>query len=225
MSLRLRLALTYSALVALVLVTFGGVLFISMRQALEEEMDHRLEVRATQVRLTIRPGIASLTADDLIDSRLSFAPLALLDTPTVYVQVVGGDGELIQTSESLRGESMPIHDETVRTVLSGRALFSHVEVDAGQTIRMLSVPIRMDGRVIGVLQVGQSLQPLEETLAGLGSRLQLLGVGAILIAGVVGWLVAHRGLRDLIAMSQQAASITTHRDFGRRLRLERRDEV
>src|SRR5581483_7524196 len=44
-----------------------------------------------------------------------------------------------------------------------------------------------------------------------------LGLGAVLIAGSVGWLVAHRGLRLLNAISKQATTIAAQRDFSRRL--------
>jgi signal transduction histidine kinase len=224
-SLRLRLTLTYSALVALIIVVFSTVLFISMRQTLGEELDHRLEVRATQVRLVIRPNTTSLTDEDLVTAQLSFAPLALLDTPTVYVQVLGGRGQVLRTSESLRGESMPVDVATAGAALRGQAQFSDVAIEGGQTIRVLSVPVRMDGQVIGALQVGQSLDPLQEAMSDLSTRLQLFGIAGILASGLIGWLVAHRGVRDLIAMSRKAAEITEHRDFGRRLELERSDEI
>src|SRR5262249_7341377 len=108
MSLRLRLTLTYSALVALILAIFGTVLYASMRQTLEAEMDRRLQVRAAQVELTIWPGTRSLTPEDLPVAKLDLSPLVDLDAPNVYVQVLDRSGQVIATSASLLGGALPV---------------------------------------------------------------------------------------------------------------------
>jgi hypothetical protein len=89
MSLRLRLALTYSLLTALAIGLLTIVLYTEMRRSLEAEMDRRLEVRAGHVELTIWPGTVSLTVEDLTSATLDLAPLARLDAPNVYLQSLG----------------------------------------------------------------------------------------------------------------------------------------
>jgi two-component system, OmpR family, sensor kinase len=224
-SLRLRLTLTYSVLVALILGIFGAVLYASLRQNLEAEMDRRLQIRASQVELTIWPGTRSLTPDDLTAAKLDLSPLADLDAPNIYVQVLDRGGQVIATSDSLRGAALPVDDDGFAAALAGRRALSDV-VENDRAIRILSVPITVGTNVVGVLEVGQSREPLQDTMRGLRDLLLLLGAGALLIAGLLGWLVAHRGLRALQTISAEAATIAARRDFGRRLHLDcRPDEI
>jgi signal transduction histidine kinase len=225
-SLRLRLTLAYSLLVALLLSVFGTVLYVSMRQNLEAEMDRRLQVRAAQVELTIWPGTRSLTADDLTAAKLDLSPLDDLDAPGLFVQVLDRDGVVIASSESLRGATLPVDPRGHAAALAGKRALGDVVVEQGGTVRTLSVPITVGSNVVGVLEVGQSREPLQETMRGLRELLVLLGLAALVIAGLVGWLVAHRGLRALETISAEAASIAAQRDFSRRLRAgPRPDEV
>jgi signal transduction histidine kinase len=226
LSLRLRLTLTYSALVALVMVVFGVVLYGTMRQNLEAEMDRRLQVRAGQVRLVIFPGASALTAEDLAAAQLDLSPLAGLDAPNIYVQVLDRSGRVVATSDNLRGATLPADPEDIAGALAGKQVLDDVSLGSDSAVRVLSVPVTNQGRILGVLQVGQGRRSLQETMDNLRNLLLSLGVGALALSGLVGWVVAHRGLHTLGAISEQAAAIATQRDFGRRLRrVRRQDEV
>jgi heavy metal sensor kinase len=217
MSLRLRLTLTYTLLTALSLGFLSLTLYTVMRRSLEAEMDRRLEVRSRQVELTIWPGTISLTADDLSSATLNLAPLARLNAPNVYVQVLGRDGNVIAASENLQGSELPVTPSSLQQALAGERVLDEVRIEEDHTIRTLSVPIPVERNIVGVLQVGQSRLPLEETMAGLRTLLQLMGAGALLLSTAVGWLVAYHGLRPLSLISARAATITAHRDFSKRL--------
>lgn len=226
MSLRLRLTLTYSLFVAIVVVVFGGVLYIIMRQQLGNDMDRRLHIRASQVQLAIFPGTSSLTPADLTRAKLDLSPLADLDAPGLYVQVLDRTGAVVATSETLAGTALPESPASVGTALSGKQSFAGVQIRSGRSVRVLSVPVTSEGKIVGVLQVGESRQPLQQTLDNLRATLLLLGLGVLAIAGLVGWLVARQGLRPLAVMARDASSIADRRDFSRRLSVrERHDEV
>src|SRR3954470_6111446 len=100
---------------ALSLGVFGAVLYATMRQSLETEMDRRLQVRAAQVELTIWPGTRSLTSEGLSAAKLDLTPLSDLDAPNVYVQVLDRSGQVIATSESLRGANLPVDGSSLET--------------------------------------------------------------------------------------------------------------
>lgn len=226
MSLQLRLTLTYSVLVAGILTAFAIVLYTTMRQNLESEMDRRLQIRASQVELTILPSGGSLRAEDLTSARLSLAPLAALNAPNLYVQVLERNGQVVARSDNLQGETLPIDGRSLRSALAGARVLHDVTIEEDQVVRILNVPINIDGGVVAVLQVGQSRQPLQEAMAGLRRQLQILGVSALAFAGVAGWFVAYRGLRPLRDIAQQASAITAQRNFRRRLRAWRgKDEI
>jgi two-component system, OmpR family, sensor kinase len=216
-SLRLRLTLTYLVLTALSIGFLSAVLYNEMRRNLEDEMDRRLQVRSRQVELTIWPGTVSLTPEDLTSSNLNLAPLSRLNAPNVYVQVLSRDGTPIAASENLRGTTLPVDRQSLQRALAGQQVLQDVIIEEDHTIRVLSVPILVDRNAVGVLEVGQSRLPLEETMAGLRTLLQLLGGGALLLSTAIGWLVAHQGLRPLSLISARAATMTAQRDFSKRL--------
>lgn len=219
MSLRLRLTLAYALLQVIVVGVLGLVLHAAMLQQLETEVQNRLELRAQQVELAVRPGTTSLTREELVSAELNLALLPGRIGPAPYVQVLGKDKRVVATSDNLRGRPLPIDDASVASALAGRRSFSTtIEDGEDPPLRILSVPITSDRMVIGVLQVGRSLRTLEETMAQLRALLGLLGAGALAAAGLIGWLVAHQGLRPLFSIARQASAISNQGDFGRRIR-------
>ena len=219
MSLRLRLTLAYGVLVALILALFGTILYSTLRRDLEQEIDKRLRVRASQVELTIFPSSATATTPPIISSNLDLSPLDELNAPSLYVQVLDPQGTVVATSSNLSGTPLPTTGLGVASGSAGEERLETVRLGRDQSIRLLSQPIRSQGKVVGILQVGQSRQPLQRTLDDLRTLLLLLSGLALLVCGGVGWLVAQHGLRPIRAMARRAAEITARRDFGERLGL------
>jgi two-component system sensor histidine kinase MprB len=54
-------------------------------------------------------------------------------------------------------------------------------------------------------------------MAALRNQLLILGATALVVAGLVGWIVARQGLRPLSIIAAKAADVATARDFSRRL--------
>lgn len=217
MSLRLRLALIYGALLILIVAAFGAVLFAAMGRALSAEMDRRLEVRASQVELAIWPATESLTSDDVTSAHLDLSPLTSLNAPTLYVQILERDGHVVARSTNLEAADLPIETDGLSRALAGQRAFGDVVVEDSHPVRILSVPILTPDRVAGVLQVGQSRLPLRRTLEDLGVLLVVLGLGAVAAGGAVCWFVADRALRPLQTMALRAGGIAAEGDFHRRV--------
>ncbi|MBV9119536.1 MAG: HAMP domain-containing histidine kinase [Chloroflexi bacterium] len=225
MQLRLRLALTFGLLSALIMAVMGTFLYFTMERTLDQEMDRRLRVRADEVQFAIWPGPDYPAAD--LRANLDLSPLAEFDAPGLYVQVFDRSANLIAESDNLHGSTLPLNPVNFNSALNRRPVFANLQAPSGANVRVLSVPVVVQNQeVAGVLRVSQSREPLDETLTRLRLLLVVLGVVALLVAVAAGWLVAYRGLRPLALISQQADAIAADRDFTRRLRLTRRsDEV
>jgi signal transduction histidine kinase len=91
---------------------------------------------------------------------------------------------------------------------------------------LLSRPIEADGAVVGVIQVGETLDGVEATLRQVRD---ILALGAIVVLGLAvsgGLLLAGRALAPVRGVSATARRITVTADFGQRLPSQRRrDEV
>jgi two-component system, OmpR family, sensor kinase len=226
MSLRLRLVLTCCALVVTIVSVFAAILYTTMRRNLQTEMDRRLRLRASQVELTIWPGATSLTAQDITSAKLDLSPLDELDAPGVYVQVVDRQGGVVARSSNLGKSTLPSPSDALTGALDRRRTLSTASVGSDRSVRILSQPIMNQGSVIGVLEVGQSRQPLQQTLDDLRVLLLLVGAGLLLVGAAVVWLVTLRGLRPLQAISRQARRISEEQSFAERIPLAtRRDEI
>ncbi|MCS6801374.1 MAG: ATP-binding protein [Chloroflexota bacterium] len=218
MSLRLRLALTYSILMVITIAVLGVTILATAAQSLGAEMDRRLEVRAEQVRLTILPRGIVLTSSDL--AYLDLRPLSSIDAPGIFVQVMDPTGAVVAASETLNEKHLSVDNAAFQAALMGRTALAENYV-GGRPIRILTAPIRSSGAtgpVIGVMVVGQSREPLFELIENLRTLLITLGAGAVLVSGAVGWFVALQGLSPLKAFAHQAAMIAAGRDFSQRLK-------
>lgn len=227
MSLRTRLTVVYSLVVAGVLLAFGLLLYVTLFQALSRATDQKLAWRTQQVRGTLWPvSGASLTPADLTAARLDLSPLEALDAPGLYVRVFDARGSLIGTSDNLKNGWLPTNPANVERALAGSTVSADVSAGAGRSLRLRTTPVNVGKRTIGVLQVGESLQPLNDTMTRV--RFILLGLGALAlaVASGAGWLVARRGLRPLALIARTATQIRDSGDFSRRLEpARRRDEV
>jgi len=226
-SLRAQLTVVYSLAVAIVLLIFGLLLYFTLDQVTLKTMDQTLVVRAQQVRSTLWPASgSSLTAADLSRARLDLTPLQTLDAPGLYVRVFDTQAGLLGTSVNLKGGWLPIDYQDVGRALDGRTVTANVSAPNGRRLRVRSTPITVDKRVAGVLQVGESLQPLEGTMTRLRYILLALSALALAAAAAAGWLIANRGLRPLTRIAQVATLIRGSGDFGRRIGMTgRRDEI
>lgn len=227
LSLRAQLTVVYSLAVAMVLLVFGLLLYVTLDQVLLRTTDQTLAVRAQQVRTTVWPASGgSLTVADLSRARLDLTPLQTLDAPGLYVRVFDTRANLLGTSQNLKDGWLPIDYQDVGQALTGRTVTADVSAGNGRRLRVRSTPITVKKSVAGVLQVGESLQPFDGTMTRVRYILLALSALALAAAAGAGWLIANRGLRPLARIAQVATGIRNSGDFGRRISMRgRTDEI
>jgi heavy metal sensor kinase len=92
-------------------------------------------------------------------------------------------------------------------------------------LRIVSVPVRHDQTLVNIVQVGTSLEPMEETLRRLLFVMLITGPLAIALSLVGGWFLAGRALRPVDAITRAARQIAAG-DLSQRLTVpESRDEI
>ncbi|MCX6021933.1 MAG: HAMP domain-containing sensor histidine kinase, partial [Chloroflexi bacterium] len=129
-------------------------------------------------------------------------------------------------SGTLGGGSLPIDPEDLQHSLAGQQGVSEVAAAPGRELRIMTTPLRSGDRVLGALQVGESLHPLEVALASLQNRLGRVGAVSLAMAALLGWAIAYAGLRPLRSMTDQMERIHTTANFGQRIYgAPHRDEI
>jgi two-component system, OmpR family, sensor kinase len=205
MSLRIRLTLLYITLVGGILTIFGIAVYGSVSITLLNQVDETLERTALEI-------IENTSANDLGD--LSIVRLPALDLPTdLYVQVWGKDNELKASSPNIRLFTSPLDPGS----LESTAPIYRNELIANVPLRVLTVPLMVGERSLGVLQVGSIISVIEATQRTLLSVLIIGTVIAISVAGLAGWFTTNRALSPLEDVTHTALQITRADDLSHRI--------
>ncbi|TAK35989.1 MAG: HAMP domain-containing histidine kinase [Chloroflexota bacterium] len=212
MSIRLRLALWYTAVLGGTLVIFSLLLYLLMLRHLIDEGDANIASRAQHIASTVRVE----TAAPSTVQRVELPPIDAFESPGIYVQVVQTNGTVVAHSDNLGGQELPGDERAFAVAHAGHGVF-YTAIVAGEQVRVYVEPLVASGRVIGFVQVGRSHAEAYVVLDRL--RLGLAGVGmvSLLLAGAIAWAVAGGALRPIASMTQTARAIALSRGFSRRL--------
>lgn len=213
MPIRIRLTLWYTVLLGAILVAFSSLLYLVLSFTLYEQVDRTLKERAQQVGNQIESEAILLESGKIV-----LPSLNVFSSPHIFIQVLRRDGNVVTATENLNGRRFPNFQEINALNHAGQPASRTVTVD-GNPIRIYSIPILVGppAQVIGSVQVGQSLVPLETTL-----RLVLLfltggTVIALVVAALIGAFLAWTALRPIEKLNQTAAKIMNGRDLKQRL--------
>jgi heavy metal sensor kinase len=130
----------------------------------------------------------------------------LLDPEHQLFQLIDPDGRLRMRSWRLRDDVLPLSAEGRRLITEGRPAFETVTLH-GQRVRTVALPVRRNGRLVEVVQVGMPLKPTERTLQRWIEGLLVLiplGVG---LAAAGGRVMARAALRPVDEMARSARRI------------------
>ncbi len=203
MPLRVRLALLYTAILGGILLIFGAAVYGLVSIVLINQVDEAL-VRTFH---TIHPNIRVDAAGDL--NLITVPSLDL--SREFYVQVWGIDGRL--RSSNILSYDRPLDPRGLQTP---EPIFEDVRIENAH-LRVLSVPLKVGERSVGVLQLGTSLEMVDTAQNVLIIVLVAGSLVSLGLAGVTGWLSLRQALAPLEAVTETALLITRADDLSRRI--------
>jgi signal transduction histidine kinase len=207
LSLRLRLALFGTAVVALTLVLFGALLYGLLARSVTNDQDTALRGRAGQ-------AVAALGVAPDLTPRAPVAPTELRTSNEIFVEVFDQSWSPAYTTGVLNGSAPAIAPGL-------RSAAWHGAFDTEGGLRLYALQFSS-----GFVVTGQSTRVPESNLSGVRGFLIISGVPTLIAALAASWLVAGRALKPLKDVAGAADGIGRTRDFGRRLPARRsRDEV
>lgn len=228
MSLRGRLSIGYGLSFTLGLVVLAVALYTFLARSLLSDVDRDLRERAELIERTAEIRSAGqFDLGTLMTDLLALSPQAAgreLAAPGIYTRILDSRGGVLAVSSALTSR-IPVDPDLVALAAEGSTHFETLTVD-GARIRVMYRPLRIGGETRAVVQIAESLHPLERTLER--TRLFLIAGGAcIVVAGVVGgWLLARQALRPVGALTDAVAEIARTGEFSRRVpQPERNDEI
>jgi two-component system OmpR family sensor kinase len=212
MSIRWRLTLWYTTILAIIIVVFGALLYSLLTSALTSSIDRQLENAASRVRQSARLRLSYAS----LKTVLEIPELDVLATPGLYIQVYDSDSGQILRSKTLGEAPLPLEEPHLSAVLNGQSFLETAQVGESR-LRIYSAPLTVADQVQGVVQVATPLNQLDQTQNQLIGILIVVGGGAIAIAAGLGALLARVALRPIDVITQTALSISRTEDLSRRL--------
>lgn len=225
MSIRLRLTLWYTALLGLTLLVFDVLLYTGLQNAMVADISRNLQQQSTRAA-----AIIEQSGDPMATLQWQQQPLV---SPTVfasqvYAQILDPSGVVQHRSENLlrMEELLPISPRTLQLNLGGETGY-YVLTQRNTPIYVLSRPLRNgSGRVVGILQVGQSLADMNSTLVRVRTFLTVGSILAMVVAAAGGTFVARTTLRPIDEITGTARRIGRTQHLAERIAIEDRgDEV
>jgi heavy metal sensor kinase len=194
--LRIRLTLAFAGAIGAVLAGGGFLLYHHQETSLDRTLDQSLRARSADLAALVReadPGLREAPPAPVADATGSFA------------QVLDSRGRIHDQSPGL-GPRPLLTGQLLARARLGTLLVTRAR-RLGTDVRLLAVPLRGQEQRL-VLIVGAPLHSRDQSLANLRSELLVGGPAALLLASLIGYLVAGAALRPVERMRIRAASIT-----------------
>src|SRR4029453_13699607 len=176
LSIRTRLTLWYGALLLAILAGMGVLSYRVLAWSLVRDVDVSIRAVAEVIRATgqartsflINPAPEELR--EILGSRF-------LDT---FFQLLDPEGEPGRRSLRLSGP-LPLSADARRNAAGGGETFETVVLPPEEHVRLVTLPVRRDGRPAGLVQVGMTLTAVDAALFRyLQILLALFPIGLIL---------------------------------------------
>ena len=212
LSIRARLTAAFAAAMILVLALAGAFVYLKVRSDLTEALEESLNSRADDVAaLTMAAGASApdLGGERLVDGEDSFAQVLDASGEVVASTLPTSSGPALSPAEVQAAGREPLLSEREVAGVDGEAklLARSVQTPAGESI----------------VVVGATTQDRSEALAGLTGAFVVGGPLAIVLASLLGYVLAGRALAPVESMRRRAAGITLERS-GERLPLPEADD-
>ncbi|REK74532.1 sensor histidine kinase [Paenibacillus paeoniae] len=226
MSIRLRLTLWYSGLLAITLLVFGVSVYLFVNWNTYNDLKVMLKKQSSQVN--VNASLLMLKDRDILNLRLN-GESRLLDKDT-FVQLVNYHEKVIDQSPNLSqlGVKISYPDEKSKPE---EGYYKRV-IEVGKTKydlltyqRLIPSPIS-DGQIVGLLQVGVLTYNEDKYLSGLRNTLISYSILIVIIAFTVGMLIARQALRPIGRVIDATQQIEKGSDLSMRIPSEGpKDEV
>jgi heavy metal sensor kinase len=160
----------------------------------------------------VGPSISDL--DRIMTERFGIRPLGR------FIQILDESGRVGGRSTNLRNVQVPLSVQTLQAASKGKTTFETVQIMEEYPLRLVTMPITEDGRMMGIVQVGSSLEGVEDALHQLLFILLIAVPTALLFASAGGLFLANKVLRPVDEITQIARRIGSG-DLSQRIRIKR----
>ena len=210
--IRLRVALAFALVSAVVLAALGYFVYARFDSELSEQIDQSLRTHGDDIASLVAGGDLARNAK-------------LLGREESFAQVLTSEGGIYATTPQLGGDPQITPAEAARAARESFVVTrSHVRSISGEA-RLLARPAGGPQGESFVVVTAASLDDRNESLANLRTLLFIGIPVALLLASAAGYIVSGRALRPVEAMRRRAAAISAAEPDQRLPLPEANDEI
>jgi two-component system, OmpR family, sensor kinase len=213
MSIRTRLTLWYTGLLALTLLLLGILIYSVVGRILIVNLQERLVAQAEDVIAVIQQENDPMAV--MLSGRAKLPSIDAFGSQ-YFVQIVQLDGRAVQLSENLRGQRLPVPAALLQNLEPERPRF--LTVQAGDVrLHVASMPIPIGNQMVGVVEVAALMANIDDALAVVRRALLFGSVLALILAAVGGSILARAALQPIKNVTETAQQITGTSDLSQRI--------
>ena len=205
MSLRYQLTLLYSLLAGFILLIYGLGVYSLVSVMLIDQIDISLTNTAQNL-------ITNTRMNSLDEIEISRIP-SMDATSTIYLQIWDSKSRLKISSANISRLGKSLDPDGLKVL---QPIFRDTKLNE-TSLRVLSVPLEVDGRKMAVLQVGTNRGIVDLLQKILISVMGIVMVISVTLAGLAGWLGTGQVLTPLEKVTLAAMNITNADDLSRRI--------
>lgn len=219
-SLRFRLTLWYVLTLAVIMTASAAFWLGHLSSILLTHVDETLRLEADAIasyhyaehsQQLHQPSCGPLL--DFIQSRNIKA----------LVQVLDSSGTVVCSSAILKNQWLPLSKTALLFAARGEPHVESTETVDNRILRVMTYPILEQGKIFEVVQLGEDLTPLYDTVHH--ARNTLMAFSPLLFVGLAAaaWFLAGRTLAPIIGLTRMMQQITVE-NLGERLSFENRGD-
>ena len=213
-SIRSRLTAWYVTLLAIILILFSVLLNFFLAKRLHESVDNSLTVSATVVATSATMRLRNSPLPGLNQLFEQFMNQGNLNK---FYRIYDGSGNVGSRSKNISASQFPLSQNAYAEALEGRNSYETFKVGAQQPIRVITMPILLEGKLINLVQVGTSLEAVQETLRNLKIILFTAVPSVLILAALFARFMARRALKPISRIIDTAREIGQGQELSKRI--------
>ena len=213
-SIRSRLTAWYILLLGIILILFSIFLNYFLSKRLYESVDNSLTVSATVVATS---AVMQFNRSPLPGLDQFFEQFIGAGNLNKFYRIYDGSGNIGSRSNNIDASKFPLSQEAYADALSGTNSYETFLVDGKHPIRVITMPILREKKLVNLVQVGTSLEAVKETLRNLRIFLFTAVPSVLVFATLFARFLARRALKPISKIIKTARDIGQGQELSQRI--------
>lgn len=223
MSIRLRITVLYTLILAITLCIFGGALYFIQSQSTMDSVRRDLVLSANRLSEAVA-RTSLLFHRPPMSGEMPPLPFGEFSSDQAFqafpereiARVLDAQGRLVASPFGRAGDDLPLSEEGLRALQSEQEWWEIGEL-AGEPMLIYSRPIIVNDEFMSIIQVAHGLSERNHALRILATTVIGAGLLIILVAFGVGWMFAGAMLAPIDRIRRTAQEIGDEEDFSHRV--------